>query len=100
MTDLHDLEGIALLREPVRRQLLLHVRAAEGPVSRDDAAAAVGVSRSLAAFHLDRLAAAGLLEVEYRRVSGLTGARRSSTAPAAGCSSACPRPGTSSPATS
>ena len=73
MTDLHDLEGIALLREPVRRQLPLHVRSTEQPVSRDDAAAAVGVSRSLAAFHLDRLAAAGLLEVEYRRVSGLTG---------------------------
>ena len=37
------------------------------------AAAAVGISRSLAAFHLDKLAAAGLLDVEYRRPPGRSG---------------------------
>lgn len=68
-----DIDRIALLREPVRRKLYAHVRTSARPVSRDQAARAVGVSRSLAAFHLDRLAEAGLLEVEYRRLSGRTG---------------------------
>jgi predicted ArsR family transcriptional regulator len=42
-------------------------------VSRDQAAAETGMSRGLAAFHLDRLAEAGLLEVEFRRLTGRTG---------------------------
>lgn len=42
-------------------------------VSRDEAAKAVGVSRALAAFHLDRLVEGGLLVPEYRRLSGRTG---------------------------
>ena len=42
-------------------------------MGRDRAATAAGISRSLAAFHLDKLAAAGLLEVEYRRPPGRTG---------------------------
>ena len=68
-----DIEKVALLREPIRRRLFSIVRESDRPVSRDEAARAVGVSRSLAAFHLDRLADAGLLEVEYRRLSGRTG---------------------------
>ncbi|HWH23276.1 MAG TPA: transcriptional regulator [Candidatus Limnocylindria bacterium] len=40
---------------------------------RDATAGAVGISRGLAAFHLDRLAEAGLLEVQYRRRSGRAG---------------------------
>ena len=42
-------------------------------MGRDAAGAAVGVSRSLAAFHLDKLAAAGLLDVEFRRPAGRRG---------------------------
>jgi predicted ArsR family transcriptional regulator len=42
-------------------------------VSRDDAAAAIGIGRPLAAHHLDRLVAAGLLTTEYRRRSGRSG---------------------------
>jgi len=42
-------------------------------VSRDDAAEAVEVSRQVAAYHLDRLADEGLLEVEFRRLSGRSG---------------------------
>lgn len=68
-----DLEGLALLTEPVRRRLFLHVLEQPEAVSRDEAAAAVGVTRELAAFHLDRLVTAGLLEAEYRRLSGRTG---------------------------
>lgn len=67
------IEKVALLREPIRRKLFSLVRESDHPVSRDEAARAVGVSRSLAAFHLDRLADGGLLEVEYRRLAGRTG---------------------------
>lgn len=42
-------------------------------MSRDEAAQAVGVSRSLAGFHLDRLVEEGLLETSFRRLSGRTG---------------------------
>jgi len=63
----------AVLAEPVRRALYEHVARRDEPVDRDEAAAATGIGRPLAAFHLDRLVAAGLLEVEYRRRSGRTG---------------------------
>ena len=53
--------AIAALDDDVRRALYEHVRAAQEPVTREDAAAAVGISRKLAAFHLDRLVEAGLL---------------------------------------
>jgi predicted ArsR family transcriptional regulator len=43
------------------------------PVSRDDAAKAVGISRPLAAYHLDRLIDDGLLEARYQRRSGRRG---------------------------
>ena len=68
-----DIEAIALLDEPVRRALYDWVVAQRVPVGRDAAATSVGVSRALAAFHLDRLAAGGLLATEYRRLSGRTG---------------------------
>jgi predicted ArsR family transcriptional regulator len=42
-------------------------------ISRDEAAESLGVGRSVAAFHLDKLVAAGLLTVRYERVSGRTG---------------------------
>ncbi|MDP8903836.1 MAG: transcriptional regulator [Chloroflexota bacterium] len=67
------LSQVRLLSEPVRRALYDHVRTQPDPVDRDAAAAAVGIGRPLAAFHLDRLAEAGLLEVEYHRRSGRTG---------------------------
>ena len=68
-----DIRAVALLDEPVRRQLYDLVAARQQPVSRDEAARAAGISRALAAFHLDRLVEAGLLAVEYRRLSGRTG---------------------------
>jgi predicted ArsR family transcriptional regulator len=71
----HDshLDAVASLVEPVRRALYDFVAVATEPVSRDDAAEAVGVSRQVAAYHLDRLAADGLVDVEFRRLSGRTG---------------------------
>jgi predicted ArsR family transcriptional regulator len=42
-------------------------------VGRDEAAAAVGVSRALAAYHLDKLAEAGLLDTRFERRTGRRG---------------------------
>src|SRR5438067_368516 len=60
--------AIALLDEPRRRALYEYVTSRPEPVGRDEAATALGIGRELAAFHLDRLAAGGLLDVEYRRL--------------------------------
>lgn len=68
-----DIAAVALLDEPVRRALYEWVTASDRAVSRDEAAAAVGITRALAAFHLDRLVRDGLLVTEYRRLSGRTG---------------------------
>ena len=64
---------IAVLDEPLRRDLYLFVSHRGGDVSRDDAAKALGISRGLAAFHLDKLVEGGLLQTTYRRLSGRTG---------------------------
>src|SRR5215208_6051026 len=68
-----DLEAIALLHDPARRGLYEYVVAQRRDVSRNEAAEAVGMQRTLAAFHLDRLASAGLLEVGYRRLNARAG---------------------------
>lgn len=68
-----DLEAVASLAEPVRRALYGYVVGSSEAVSRDDAAKAVDVSRQVAAYHLDRLADDGLLEVEFRRLTGREG---------------------------
>jgi predicted ArsR family transcriptional regulator len=57
----------------VRRALYLVVLGRRRAVSRDEAASEIGIRRGLAAFHLDRLADDGLLQVEYRRLSGRVG---------------------------
>src|SRR5438045_2579106 len=68
-----DIEALALLDAPARRALYQAVVRAGRSLSRDEAASAAKVSRALAVFHLDKLVQAGLLEVEYRRLSGRTG---------------------------
>jgi predicted ArsR family transcriptional regulator len=68
-----ELEILAALREPTRLRLYRLVERSPMPVSRDEAAAAIGISRSLAAFHLDRLVKLRLLSAKYRRLSGRTG---------------------------
>lgn len=65
--------SIALLEEPNRRRLYDLIAHAGEPIGRDEAAAAVGITRELAAFHLDRLVTAGLLATEFRRLSGRSG---------------------------
>jgi len=68
-----QVEAIAALAEPTRRRLYEHVVRQPEPVGRDEAAAAVGVPRATAAFHLDRLADDGLLDVVRMRRTGRTG---------------------------
>lgn len=68
-----DLAALALLAEPARRKLYRLVRSKDEAVGREEAARALGISVKLAAFHLDRMAEAGLLEVSYRRLTGRVG---------------------------
>ncbi|MFF8970336.1 helix-turn-helix transcriptional regulator [Streptomyces sp. NPDC014995] len=67
------ISAVAALDEPTRRRLYDHVVRRPEPVSRDEAAAALGLARQTAAFHLDRLAEESLLDVVYERRSGRTG---------------------------
>src|SRR5690348_6994604 len=61
------------LDDPVRRRLYDYVSGSAEPVGRDEAAAAIGIGRPLAAYHLDRLVSLGLLIADYRRPAGRTG---------------------------
>ena len=65
--------GVAALADPIRRELYLFVAAQPEPVSRDQAAEGVGVPRHTAKFHLDKLVEQGLLDTEFRRLSGRRG---------------------------
>ncbi|PKV99925.1 putative ArsR family transcriptional regulator [Amycolatopsis echigonensis] len=71
--DQDAISGLSSLDDPVRRRLYEYVRSRDEPVARDDAAAAAGISRTLAAYHLDKLAEAGLLATSYARAAGRGG---------------------------
>ena len=64
---------VGALAEPTRRALYLYVSAQPDAVGREAAAEAVGVAPHTAKFHLDRLVDEGLLDVEFRRLTGRTG---------------------------
>jgi predicted ArsR family transcriptional regulator len=68
-----NVAGISVLAEPVRRELYQFICSQPEPVSRDQAAQALGIARHQAKFHLDRLEAEGLLEADYVRLTGRTG---------------------------
>jgi predicted ArsR family transcriptional regulator len=68
-----QISAVATLDEPTRRRLYEHVARQSTAVTRDEAATALGLPRATAAFHLDRLAAEGLLDVEYERRNGRSG---------------------------
>lgn len=65
--------GVGALAEPARRALYLYVVAQPAPVSREQAAEGTGAALHTAKFHLDRLVDEGLLEAEFRRLTGRTG---------------------------
>jgi predicted ArsR family transcriptional regulator len=67
------IDAVAALGDPLRRRLYRFVGAQDHPVGRDEAAEGVGASRSAAAFHLDRMVDDGLLETEFRRLTGRQG---------------------------
>ena len=55
------MDAVGVLVEPLRRAMFRFVRQAPRPVTREDVAAATGVSVKLAAFHLDKLVEHGWL---------------------------------------
>src|SRR5215471_5979121 len=66
-----DLAAAAVLADDLRWQMYAFIRRADGPVTRDEVAAELRISRKLAAFHLDKMAAAGLLRTSFTRPGGL-----------------------------
>jgi len=68
-----QIAAIALLDDPIRRSLYFYVARHLEPVSREQAAKGTGVTRDNAAFHLDKLVDAGLLDATYQRLGGRTG---------------------------
>jgi predicted ArsR family transcriptional regulator len=81
------LERLDAIGASALRAVLLFVRGSPDPVTADDAAAALGVHRSVARSRLERLSRAGLLETSFARRSGRAGpgagrpAKRYSAAP-------------------
>jgi predicted ArsR family transcriptional regulator len=65
-----SIKAVAVLGDDLRRGMYRFVRTARRPVTRDETAAAVGVSRKLAAFHLDKLVDAGLLHDGFAGADG------------------------------
>ncbi|HEX6519492.1 MAG TPA: transcriptional regulator [Streptosporangiaceae bacterium] len=68
-----DLASLSCLDDQVRGRLYAFVSGRTEPVGRDEAAAAVGIGRALAVYHLDKLVRAGLLTASYRRPPGRSG---------------------------
>lgn len=67
------LQGLSALADPARRRLYDLVAARDDPMTRDEAATEAGMTRTLAAYHLDRLVDAGLLATTYARPPGVGG---------------------------
>ena len=68
-----DVASLGSLADSSRRALYEFVSRQAEPAGRDEAAAAVGLGRALAAYHLDRMVEDGLLEVSFARRTGRTG---------------------------
>jgi predicted ArsR family transcriptional regulator len=68
-----ELAAVSSLEDPVRARLYRIVAESAVPVGRDEAAAAAGIGRPLAAYHLDKLVELGLLAASYQRPAGRTG---------------------------
>ncbi|MFF0537338.1 helix-turn-helix transcriptional regulator [Streptomyces coelicoflavus] len=71
--DRDAISDLSSLDDAVRRRLYDYVRTRDEPVGREEAAGAAGISRTLAAYHLDKLADAGLLTTSYARAAGRGG---------------------------
>ena len=73
MSTTEAVTAIGALADPVRRRLYRYVAERHDAVSREQAAEALGLPLAKTRFHLDRLAEEGLLDVEYRRLTGRQG---------------------------
>jgi len=67
------LAKLASLDDPTRRRLYDFVAGQHQPTSRDEVSAALGIDRSLAAYHLDKLVEHGLLTASFARPEGRGG---------------------------
>src|SRR5918996_4084653 len=67
------LAQLASLEDGTRRRLYEFVAAQRQPASRDEVSAALGIDRSLAAYHLDKLVEHGLLTASFARPEGRGG---------------------------
>lgn len=65
------LTALAVLGDDVRRRMFEFIRQERRPVTREEVAARLGISRKLAAFHLDKLVGAGLLQAHYESPAGI-----------------------------
>jgi predicted ArsR family transcriptional regulator len=65
------IRAVAALDDPLRRGMFRFIRLSHQPVTREAAAASVGISRKLAAFHLDKLVEAGVLRANYEPVGSV-----------------------------
>ena len=65
------IRAVAALDDPLRRGMFRFIRLSRQPVTREAAAASVGISRKLAAFHLDKLVEAGVLRANYEPVGSV-----------------------------
>jgi predicted ArsR family transcriptional regulator len=72
-TRAEQLSAVASISDPTRRALYDYVSRSAVPAGRDEAAAALGIPRGTAAFHLERLVESGILEAEFQRRSGRSG---------------------------
>ncbi|WP_432004117.1 helix-turn-helix transcriptional regulator [Streptomyces sioyaensis] len=69
--DAASLTSLAVLGDDLRRRMFAFVQHARRPVTREEIADSLGISRKLAAFHLDKLVAAGLLHTHYESATGI-----------------------------
>src|SRR3954464_9573406 len=73
VSPMDPLGALSSLGDATRRRVYGVVAATPGALTRDEVATEAGIGRTLAAYHLDRLAAEGLLTVARERRSGRSG---------------------------
>ncbi|MFE1886333.1 helix-turn-helix transcriptional regulator [Streptomyces diastatochromogenes] len=66
-----SLTSLAALGDATRRRMFAFIRQERRPVTREEVADSLGISRKLAAFHLDKLVSAGLLQAGYEGLAGI-----------------------------
>jgi len=64
---------VSALGDPTRRRVFFTVREAGVLMGKDEVAEAVGITRRLAGFHLDKLVEQGFLRAEFQRRTGRSG---------------------------